>query len=141
MGVLILKNPVITINGIDFSDRCAQAAVTMQKADVDVTTFGSGGTKHAAGLSNDSFAFTLLQDFASSEIDQTLFPLYSNETEFTVKVKPTNAGCSASNPEYVGTVVLLSYPPISGSPGSRADVQLTLPVQGAISRHTTTYTS
>lgn len=136
MGKLILKDAWIEIDGVDLSDHCTQVAVTMQKADVDMTNFGTG-TQHAAGLASDSFALTLTQNFANGKVDATLYPNYRDETEFQVRVAANPAPFSATNPVYEGTSVLLAYPPISGSPGARNDVQVTLPVNGEISRELT----
>ncbi len=129
---IILKNCYIEIDDVDLSAYATQAGVTMQKDDVDMTTFGSG-TQHQAGLSKDQFDISFLQSFASAKVDPTLWPLYNDEEEFTVRVGLTSTP-SETSPHYVGTCVLLSYPPFSGAVGARAEVAASFMVQGSIEK-------
>ncbi len=89
MAKLVLRDAVITINGVDFSDHCSSVEIQLKKAGIDTTNFSGGGKEQVAGLKDDEFSVTLQQDFAAAEVDATLYPLYNLETEFTVTVKPT----------------------------------------------------
>lgn len=129
MAKLVIKNPSVTINGVNFSDHCSEVVVTMSKAAVDTTNFSGSGTERVAGLKTDSFEFTLQQDYASGSIDGTLYPLYNNETEFTVVVIPVTAAVSATNPSYTGTCVLLDYQPMQGKVGQLSDTKIKMPAQ------------
>lgn len=134
-GTIILKNCFIEVDDTDLSAYVAQVGVTMQKADVDMTTFGSG-TQHQAGLSTDSFEVTFLQSFDAMKVDATLWPLYNDEEEFTVTVGITDTA-DTDSPQYTSaTCVLLSYPPFSGAVGARAEVSATFMVNGAIEKIT-----
>ena len=55
------------------------------------------------------------QDFAASEVDATLFGLVG--TAVAVAVRPLNTTIAATNPEYQGSGILTSYPPMSGAVG------------------------
>jgi hypothetical protein len=129
MGKFILKDCVTTINGIDFSDHCSSVTIDLKKAAVDTTNFSGGGKEQMAGLKSDEFTIDLQQDFAAAEIDATLFPLYSNNTEFVVTVKPTAAAVSATNPLYSGTCILLEYTPLAGKPGELSNTKVKFPSQ------------
>lgn len=129
MARIVLKNCYIEINAGDFSDHCSSVEVNASKDDIDVTNFGGGGREHAHGLQDNSFVLNLQQDFAAAEVDATLYPLWFNETEFVVKVRPTASATSATNPEYSGTCILLEYKPLSGGVGELSETSVTCVVQ------------
>jgi hypothetical protein len=129
MAKLILKDCEITVNSIDFSDHISSVEVNLSKDDIDTTNFSGGGRERAAGLKDDSFELNFQQDFAASEVDATLYPLWDNETEFTVTVKPTSAATSATNPVYSATCILLEYQPLSGDVGELSETSVTFPAQ------------
>lgn len=135
MGVFVFKDARVEINAVDLSDHIQEAGVQTESAEVEKTAMGATGTSALAGLRTDGFSFTLHQDFAASEVDATLWPLFDGGTEFTVKVRPTTAAISATNPEFVGTCILLAYPPLDGEVGSLAQTQISLRVNGKISRN------
>lgn len=131
MGKLVLRDCVITVNGVDFSDHVSSVEVSMKKKSIDTTNFSGGGSEAVAGLKEDEFTVTFQQDFAANEVDATLFPLYDDETEFTVTVKPSNSAVSATNPEYSATCILLEYQPLSGKVGELSDTKVKFPTQRA----------
>ena len=81
---------------------------------------------------------TFQQDFASGEVDETLYPLYSGSSLFPILVVPNGTVVSASNPSYSGTFVLLEYTPLSGGVGdlSTMDVEFRNASQAGIGRST-----
>lgn len=129
MGKLVLKDCSITVNSVDFSDHCSSVEVNLSKDEVETTNFSGSGRERVAGLKDDNFVLNFQQDFAVGEVNATLFPLYKNETEFTVTVKPTGAAVSASNPEYSATCILLEYQPLSGKVGDLSETEVTFPTQ------------
>jgi hypothetical protein len=126
---LILKDCVITVNGVDFSDHCASVEVALKKNAVDTTNFSGGGKEQQAGLEEDQFTIEFQQDFNAAEVDATLAPLYYNETEFTVSVKPHATAVSTTNPLYSGTCILLEYMPLSGKAGDLSTTKVVFPSQ------------
>lgn len=120
----ILKNCVTTVNGVDLSDHISSVELSLKKADIDTTNFQGGGKEHQAGLSDDEITVEFQQDFGAAEVNQTLSPLYDNENEFIVTVKPTASGVSATNPLYSATCLLLEYLPLSGKVGDLSTVKV-----------------
>lgn len=131
MAKLVLRNCVTTVNGVDFSDHISSVEVSLKKASVDTTNFSGGGKEQVAGLKSDEFTLNFQQDFAAANVDATLYPLYNNETEFVVTVKPTTGAVSATNPLYSGTCILLEYTPLSGKVGDLSDTKVKFPTQRA----------
>lgn len=131
MGKVVLRDCVITVNGVDFTDHVNSVEIAMKKAAIDTTNFSGGGKEQIAGLREDEFTIDFQQDFSPAEVDATLYPLYNNETEFVVTVKPHAAAVSASNPLFSGTCILLEYQPLVGKVGDLSTTKVKLPSQRA----------
>lgn len=127
----ILKNCYVTVNGTNFSDHVSSVTVSMSKKGVDTTNFSGGGSEQQAGLKNDEFDITFQQDFSAASVDAVLYPLYNNETEFLIEVRPQTAAVSTTNPSYIGTCILLDYTPVDGKPGDLSESKLKIPSQRA----------
>jgi hypothetical protein len=129
MAKLILKDCHVEVNGTDFSDHVSSVEITLKKDDVDTTNFGGSGRERKAGLKDDEFQINFQQDFAAANVDAVLYPLWNNETEFTVLVRPTAAAVSATNPNYSATCILLEYSPVNGKVGELSETSVTFPAQ------------
>lgn len=137
MSKFVLKNPQITVNSVDLSDHISSVEVMLSKEEVDTTSFGSLGKKErVAGLEDASFTLNFQQDFATAEVDATLYPLWANETIFPVVVKPSTAAVSATNPSYSGSCVILEYAPLSGAVGDLSETDVELLSNNGIARAT-----
>lgn len=129
MAKLVLKDCVITIAGVDYSDHVSQVEVSLKKNSVDTTNFSGGGKEQVAGLKDDEFTVTFQQDFATGSIDSVLYNLYNTEQEFEVAVKARALAVSTTNPLYKGTCILLEYQPLAGKPGDLSDTKVKFPSQ------------
>ena len=137
MAKFVMKNCRVEVNSIDFTDHASSVEVSLSKDDVETTSFSGSGRERVAGLRNEKFTVNFQQDFAAANVDATLWPLYNNETEFVVKVRPTASAISTTNPEYTATVVLLEYQPLAGKVGDLSETSVTFPVQrGTLARNT-----
>ncbi|GAA1766202.1 hypothetical protein [Streptomonospora arabica] len=133
---IVLKNCHIEVDGVTLSDNSNSVTVNRTKNEVETTSFGSGGTRRAYGLSDDSFEIQFMQAYVAGSVDSTLAQLHEDEEEFEVVVRPKGDPVGADNPEYTGTCVLLEYTPLDGAPGELSEVSVTFPAQGSISRAT-----
>jgi hypothetical protein len=138
MAKFVMKNCSVVVNGVDFTDHVSSVEVSLSKDDVETTSFSGSGRERVAGLRNEKFTVNFQQDFDAGEVDATLWPLYNNETEFTVAIKPTASATSSTNPQYSATCVLLEYQPLAGKVGDLSETSVTFPVQrGTLARNTT----
>ena len=135
MAKVVLTNPKITINSVDLSGYISQVELAMSFAEVDTTSFGSGGAQtRIAGLGDHSFTASFHQDFAASLVEQTIYPLLGTTTNVTVKA--VNTTTSTVMPEYVFTVLVTEWAPVSGSVGELLTADVTWPVSGSITKAT-----
>jgi hypothetical protein len=124
-------NAQVIVNGVDLSNRVASVEVMTGKADQEVTAMGAYGKSRRPGLADEGFKIKFRQDFALSNVDATLAPLYLNGTAVAVEVRPVNGARSTTNPAYVANACyLLDYPPMTGDIGNPLDTECTFSVDG-----------
>ena len=85
-----------------------------------------------AGLSDNSVTLEFHQDFASSNVEATIFPLVGTVT--TVVVIPVDTTVSATNPSYTFSALVSEWQPLSGAIGELATASVTWPISGAITK-------
>lgn len=135
MAAFVLTDAYIALNGSDRSAYIKQVALNVETAEQDVTDFADAGwTVPIAGLKSGSLALTFNQDVAASQIDSIMWPLLGTTVSF--EVRATNAAVGASNPKYTGSILVTSWNPITGSVGDVAEVSVTYPISGAVTRAT-----
>jgi hypothetical protein len=105
-----LSNPVVTINAVDMTDQVSSAVLTRVIEALESTAFGSGSRVYTSGLENNTLTVTLYNSYAVTETYATLKALVG--TQLVVKVKPTSAATSATNPEHTLTSTYLETLPL-----------------------------
>jgi len=88
------------------------------------------------GLASGSLALTFKQDVAASQIDSIMWPLFLTRTPQTFEVRADSGSVGADNPSYSGNVLVKEWKPLAGSVGDVAEVEVTFPTSGAITRAT-----
>jgi len=124
MAVLALTNASITINAIALADHANSITVNYEIDSIEVTAFGDSGHKFTGGLQNNSVEISLMQDFAASNVEATIYPLVGTTT--TLAIKATTAATSATNPLYtISNAFLAAHTPVAGAVGELAMTSLT----------------
>lgn len=129
MAKLVLRDCFIEVDGVNFSSHVSSVTINLSKDEIDTTNFGGDGRERAHGLKDDSFELTFQQDYDANSVDDTLYPLWDDETEFVVKVRPRSSATSSNNPEYSATCILLEYTPLAGDVGDLSTTDVTFPAQ------------
>ena len=133
MARLVLTNAYISVGGVDLSDLVASVTLNSTFDVVETTAFSSTAAKtRLTGLADNSIALEFHQDYATSEVEQTIYPLLG--TVATVIVKPNGATTGAQNPSYTCSAVISEWTPLNGSVGELATASVTWPVTGAITK-------
>ncbi|MFC7380892.1 hypothetical protein [Sphaerisporangium rhizosphaerae] len=138
MAKMVLTASYVSIGGNDLSNRCSKIELAAEVEDKDVTTFASQGWKEVVGgLASGTLGLTFKQDYAASNVDATMWPLFLTRTPQTFEVRADNGAVGTSNPKYTGNVLIKEWKPITGSVGDVAEVEVSFPTSGAVSRATT----
>jgi hypothetical protein len=119
-----LSNPVVTVNAVLLTGFATSAVLTRNITSADVTSFGETARTYGATLEDSELTVTLYMTYGASEVYATLKSLVGTRT--TVKVKPTSATASATNPEMVLTGSYLeALPVLNASLGEISSIDIT----------------
>jgi hypothetical protein len=133
MPRIVLTNAFISVGGVDLSDLVASVTLNETFDVVETTAFSSTAAKtRVAGLEDNSITLEFHQDYATGEVEQTIYPLLG--TAAAVIVKPNGASTSAFNPSYTCSAIISEWTPINGSVGELASASVTWPITGAITK-------
>ena len=113
-----LSNSVVeigpsSVSVTDITDQVTAVTVNYVKEALEDTAFGSVARTNTAGLQNNSASITLYASYASSESYATLSALVG--TKCFLRVKPTSAAISATNPGFELLNCYLSQLPVINS--------------------------
>jgi hypothetical protein len=124
----------ISIAGTDFSDSIAALTLDISRESLEITAFGDAARRYIGGLQDSSVTISFHQDFASGSVDSTVFSNLGGTV--AIVVKPTSAAVSATNPSYSFNALVVQSTPFSSNVGDLATMDVTWPVDGAITRGT-----
>jgi hypothetical protein len=124
----------VTVNGTNFSTNLNSVELAIESDDLETTAFGGEWRTRVGGLKSGSLTLQFMQDFGSSSVDATLYPLLN--TLATVVIVPTSGSVTATNPSYTATCLVNSYSPFASSVGDIATLSVTWPVSGTVTRAT-----
>lgn len=137
MAKMVLLASYVSIAGNNLSDHCGKIELTTEVEEKDVTTYASAGWKEVlGGLLSGGLALGLKQNYAATKLDSIMWPLFLTRTPQAFEVRVDNAAVSASNPKWTGAVLIKSWKPLAGGVGDVAEVDVSWPTSGAVTRAT-----
>jgi hypothetical protein len=132
MARIVLTDAKVTINSVNLSDHIASVSLSTTNDVVETSAFSSTAAKtRVAGLQDNSVTLEFHQDYASSNVEATIYPLLGTTT--TIVVSPTST-VSATSPSYSFTALVSEWTPLNGGVGELATASVTWPVSGAITK-------
>lgn len=131
----VLLDAQLTINGQNLTQWCAKVELNDEFEDKDTTTYASGKAKEVlGGLETSEVSITFKNDFAAGALDEIMWALRRQVVTWTAKADI--AAVSTSNPLYGGSILINQWTPISGTVGDVAEVDVTFPGSGPMTRVT-----
>lgn len=125
-GAMLFWDASVVINSVDLSDHVRSVGFRAAGSDIDIEAMGDKWANNLAGIRNIECVIDFWQDFYTSQVDATLEPLYSADTQFTITVfADKTSGVSATNPSYAATFRLPAYSPIDGAHGEALSTSVT----------------
>lgn len=134
MAVFSATDYDITINTVDFSSKLAACTLDITREQLEITSFGNSARRYIAGLQDASVTLSFHQDFAVGSVDSTIFSNLGGTVAITIR--PTSSTVGTANPEYRFNALVVQTTPFSANVGDLATMDLTWPVDGAITRGT-----
>ena len=125
MSKFLLTDVYIEVDGHDLSNWGFNIDTPSEKDEVDVSGFNPNNTKESlVGQRADRVVAQFTQDFASGGPHDIFWSLYQNDATAAIKIRPTSAAVSATNPELAGNVKIRTYNGLSGALNARAEVSV-----------------
>ena len=133
MARIVLTDVKCTINSVNLSDHIASVTLSISDDVVETTSFGTTARTRIGGLEDATVAIEFQQDYATSSVEATIYPLLGTVT--TIVVSPTST-VSATSPSYSFSALVSEWQPLSGAIGELASASVTWPISGAITKAT-----
>ena len=124
----------ITIGGTDFSDSLAAVTLDVSREQLEITAFGDSARRYIGGLQDSSVTLSFHQDFAAGAVDSTIWSNLGGTV--AIVIKPTSGAVSSSNPSFSFNALVVQSTPFASNVGDLATMDVTWPVDGAITRGT-----
>ena len=124
----------ISIAGTDFSDSIAAVTLDISREQLEITAFGDSARRYIGGLQDSSVTLSAHQDFAAGAWDSTVWSNLGGTV--AIVLKPTSGAVSATNPSYSFNALVVQSTPFASNVGDLATMDVTWPVDGAITRGT-----
>jgi len=134
MPRLVLTNASVVVASTDLSQYITSVSLNTTYDIVETTAFGNTAKTRVAGLADNSVTFEFNQDYATSAVEQTIYPLLG--TAATVVVKPVAGTTTTINPQYTFSALVSEWTPLNGSVGELATASVSWPISGAITKAT-----
>jgi hypothetical protein len=134
MARLVLTNASVVFGTTDLSDHIASVTLNSTFDIVETTAFGNTAKTRVAALADNSVTFEFHQDYATSSVEQTIYPLLG--TAVSVVAKPVAGTTTTINPQYTFSTLVSEWTPLNGSVGELATASVTWPISGAITKAT-----
>ncbi|MCW2768472.1 MAG: hypothetical protein JWO11_4431 [Nocardioides sp.] len=128
MAAFALTDCRLEINSVVMSAFTNSVTLPMEYEALEDTAFGDSARSRVAGLSDSTLTAQFNQDFAASATDVTLYTAHATKAPVVVKVRPTTAAISATNPEYVGSYLPNQHNPFGNKVGELAGTQISWPL-------------
>lgn len=130
MATYVATDAYLTVNSVDLSDRVKSLTLTYEAEMQDDTTMGAGTRTMIPGLKNWSLEVTFVQDFASGEVDATIWSLVG-ASAFALAVRPTSDTIATANPEFQMNGIVESYPILDNKVGEISETTVKFVPSGA----------
>lgn len=133
MAKIVLTNAYVSVGGVDLSDSISSVSISTTRDAVETTAFGSTAARtRVGGLADNSVTLEFHQDFATSEVEQTIYPLLGTTT--TVIINANGSSTTSTNPSYTFSALVTEWTPVNGAVGELATASVTWPISGAITK-------
>ena len=111
VGVKLATAAAPTVPSIDISSYVTSAVINQIIDELEVTTMSDTAHRFAAGLQSGSFTVDFINDWASSQVMQTLNAAFGQTLSVSV-ITVKGTAVSAANPSYQFSILVNNLTPI-----------------------------
>lgn len=139
MSKIVIKAAYLALGGTDYSANAKNIELQLEGPEVDVTNMGSGGWQEVLqGIKKGTVQLDLLIDADLSGIELAIYAVFNHATAntMTFEIRESNAGVSAANPKFTGTLLITKPLALGLKVGEALAQQVSWPTTGAVARAT-----
>ena len=111
VGVKLATNAAPTTPSIDISSLVTSAVINQIVDELEVTAMGDSSHKYVAGLQSGTFTIDFINDWATSQVMQTLNEAFGKTLAVSV-ITIKGTAVSAANPSYQFSILVNNLTPI-----------------------------
>ena len=132
VGVKLATNAAPTVPSIDISSYVTNAVINQIVDELEVTAMGDTAHKFVAGLQSGTFTIDFINDWAASQVNETLSAAFGKTLAVSV-ITVKGTAVSATNPTYQFSILVNNLTPIGqGGVSEIATSSLSFTVNSAI---------
>ena len=132
VGVKLATNAAPTTPSIDISSYVTNAVINQIVDELEVTTQGDLSHRFVAGLQSGTFSIDFLNDWAASQVNETLSAAFGKTLAVSV-ITVKGTAVSATNPTYQFSILVNNLTPIgTGGVSEVASSSLSFTVNSVI---------
>ncbi|WP_028192938.1 hypothetical protein [Salinispora pacifica] len=126
MSTFALVDARVEVNAVDLSAWITSVQLPIEFEALENTAMGNTARSRLAGLEDSTITLNFNDDFAASAVDATIWA--ARRTVVVIRVRPTSAAISATNPEYVGAYLVSQINPFGAGVGELATRSVAWPL-------------
>ena len=132
VGVKLATNAAPTTPSIDISSYVTNAVINQIVDELEVTAMGDTSHKFVAGLQSGTFTIDFINDWAASQVNETLSAAFGKTLAVSV-ITVKGTAVAATNPTYQFSILVNNLTPIGqGGVSEVATSSLSFTVNSAI---------
>lgn len=132
VGVKLATNAAPTVPSIDISSYVTNAVINQIVDELEVTAMGDFSHRYVAGLQSGTFQLDFINDWAASQVNETLNAAFGKTLAVSV-ITVKGTAVSATNPTYQFSILVNNLTPIGqGGVSEIATSSLSFTVNSAI---------
>ena len=132
VGVKLATNAAPTVPSIDISSYVTNAVINQIVDELEVTAMGDTAHKFVAGLQSATFSVDFINDWAASQVNETLSAAFGKTLAVSV-ITVKGTAVSATNPTYQFSILVNNLTPIGqGGVAEIANSSLSFTVNSAV---------
>jgi hypothetical protein len=132
VGVKLATNAAPTVPSIDISSYVTNAVINQIVDELEVTAMGDTSHKFVAGLQSATFSVDFINDWAASQVNETLSAAFGKTLAVSV-ITVKGTAVSATNPTYQFSILVNNLTPIGqGGVSEIATSSLSFTVNSAV---------
>ena len=131
VGVKLATAAAPTVPSIDISSYVTACTLTQTFDELEVTAMGDLAHKYVAGLQAATFSIDFLNDWAASQVMQTL-NASAGQTLAVSMITVKGTAVSAANPSYQFNILVNNLTPVAGAVADEAMSSLSFTVNSVL---------